>query len=194
VTGPHDEPNDATPLTPDERDGLIPSHVTLRRELNELEQQNILAADAWAFARRHNPLTEPFARNLHRRMFGEVWRWAGQYRTSNKNIGVERTEIRLRLAETINNTGYWVDHKTYSADEIAARFHHGLVSIHPFPNGNGRWSRLMADVLLARLGQRRFSWGGNDLRDASTIRRAYIDALKAADGHDMRDLIAFVRS
>jgi Fic-DOC domain mobile mystery protein B len=194
VTGLHDEPDDATPLTPDEREGLIPSHVTLRRELNELEQQNILVADTWVFARRRDPLNEAFGRGLHRRMFGNVWRWAGTYRNSNKNIGVDRELIPIRLNEAFDNVRYWVKHTTYSPDEIAARFHHALVFIHPFPNGNGRWSRSMADILAIRLGQSRFSWGSGSLRTAGETRRAYIDALKAADNHDSTLLIAFARS
>jgi Fic-DOC domain mobile mystery protein B len=185
---------DATPLTPEERDGLIPSHVTLRHELNELEQQNIIAASAWANARRHNPVSEPFGRNLHRRMFGKVWRWAGTYRGSNKNLGVDYTEIVPRLVQTHDDTRYWIGHSTYSLDEIAVRFHHGLVLVHPFPNGNGRWSRLMADVLMTQLGQPRFSWGGAVLRAEGESRRAYIEALKAADNHDFSALLAFSRS
>jgi len=157
MSGPLHQPEDTTPLTPEERDGLIPSHVTLRRELNELEQQNILEADAWAFSRRMNPVAEAFGRSLHRRMFGQVWRWAGSYRASNKNLGVDRALILPRLYEALDQTRYWVEHQTLPPDEIAARYHHGLVFIHPFPNGNGRWSRLMADTLVVRLGQRRFT-------------------------------------
>jgi Fic-DOC domain mobile mystery protein B len=188
------EPAHATPLTAEEREGLIPSHVTLRRELNELEQQNILEADIWVFARSHDPLKRAFPRSLHRRMFGKVWRWAGTYRKSNKNIGIDREHIQLRLGETIDNVQYWVEHKTYSSNEIALRFHHALVFIHPFPNGNGRWSRLMADILAVRLGQPRFTWGGNRLRAADETRRAYVEALKAADNHDFTLLIEFARS
>jgi fido (protein-threonine AMPylation protein) len=99
VTAPNDVPIHATPLTAEEREGLIPSHVTLHRELNELEQQNILEADTWVFARRHNPLRRAFLRSLHHRMFGKVWRWAGVYRSSNKNIGVDREQIQIRLDE-----------------------------------------------------------------------------------------------
>ncbi len=194
MNGHLDEPEDATPLAPDERDGLIPSHVTLRNELNELEQQNILEADAWAFSRRVDPVSESFGRGLHRRMFGKVWRWAGNYRTSNKNLGVERALIHPRLYEALDQARYWVEHKTFSPDEIAVRFHHALVVVHPFPNGNGRWSRLMADMLVVRLGQQRFSWGRSTLRAANETRRAYIAALKAADNHDFGPLLAFARS
>ena len=194
MTAPNDVPIHATPLTAEEREGLIPSHVTLHRELNELEQQNILEADTWVFARRHNPLRRAFLRSLHHRMFGNVWRWAGVYRSSNKNIGVDREQIQIRLDEALDNVRYWIEHKTFPPDEIAVRFHHELVFIHPFPNGNGRWSRLMADILAIRLGQPRFSWGSSSLRAADKTRQAYIEALKAADNHDFTALIAFARS
>ena len=194
MTAPNDVPIHATPLTAEEREGLIPSHVTLHRELNELEQQNILEADTWVFARRHNPLRRAFLRSLHHRMFGNVWRWAGVYRSSNKNIGVDREQIQIRLDEALDNVHYWIEHKTFPPDEIAVRFHHELVFIHPFPNGNGRWSRLMADILAIRLGQPRFSWGSSSLRAADKTRQAYIEALKAADNHDFTALIAFARS
>lgn len=137
------EPDDATPLSAEEREGLIPTHIALRRELNELEQENILDADIWAFQRRRDPIDEAFGRSLHRRMFGKVWSWAGDYRLSDKNIGVPRATIAPRLYELFDNIGYWGKNGTFSPDEVAARFHHGLVFIHPFPNGNGRWSRLM---------------------------------------------------
>jgi Fic-DOC domain mobile mystery protein B len=194
MTGPLDEPEDATPLTPEERDGLIPSHVTLRGELNELEQKNILEADIWALSRRMNPVSEVFGRGLHRRMFGDVWRWAGTYRASNKNLGIDRMIILPRLYEVLDQIRYWIEHETFPPDEIAIRFHHGVVFIHPFPNGNGRWSRLMADILAVRLGQRRFTWGRSYLRGADETRRAYIAALKAADGHDIGPLLTFARS
>jgi Fic-DOC domain mobile mystery protein B len=194
MTGPLDEPEDATPLTPEERDGLIPSHVTLRGELNELEQKNILEADIWALSRRMNPVSEVFGRGLHRRMFGDVWRWAGTYRASNKNLGIDRMIILPRLYEVLDRIRYWIEHETFPPDEIAIRFHHGVVFIHPFPNGNGRWSRLMADILAVRLGQRRFTWGRSSLRGADETRRAYIAALKAADGHDIGPLLTFARS
>lgn len=194
MSGPLDDAKDATPLTPEERQGLIPSHVTLHSELNELEQQNILEADTWAFLRKRYPVNQPFGRNLHRRMFRDVWRWAGTYRRSDKTIGVQWQLIQPRLYEALEQTRYWIENKTFPLDEIAVRFHHSLVFIHPFPNGNGRWSRLMADILLVKLGQKRFTWGGSALRAADETRRAYIAALKAADNHDFTLLLAFPRS
>ena len=191
MTDAHLEPNDATPLTPEEREGLKPTHVVLRSELNELEQQNILEATTWVFQRRRDPFNEAFARNLHRRMFGRVWRWAGTYRTTNKNLGVDHSQIQLQIYQSLDNARYWSDARTFSSEETAVRFHHALVSIHPFPNGNGRWSRLMADILIVRLGRKRFSWGGNRLGTDDETRRAYIQALQAADKGDFAPLLAF---
>lgn len=194
MTGLHTQPEDATPLTPEEREGLIPGHVALRAELNEIEQQNILKADRWAFQRRRIILTERFALALHRRMFGEVWRWAGQYRRSDKNIGVPSAQVQMELVAQLQDAQGWIDMQSYERDEIAVRLHHRLVLVHPFPNGNGRWSRLMADVLVTQLGGERFSWGSSDMREAGVVRQAYIDALRRADRHEIAPLLAFARS
>jgi Fic-DOC domain mobile mystery protein B len=194
MINPLDEPEHATTLTPEEREGLIPSHVTLHSELNELEQQNILEADTWASQRKRNPVGEPFGRNLHCRMFGDVWSWAGTYRKSNKNLGVDWQLILPRLYETVEQTKFWINNKTFPPDEIAVRFHHMLVSIHPFSNGNGRWSRLMADILIVKLGGKRFTWGGGSLRETNETRKSYIAAVKAADNQDFAPLLAFARS
>ncbi|MEI9886403.1 MAG: mobile mystery protein B [Rhizomicrobium sp.] len=184
----------ATPLAPAERDGLIPTHVTLRSELNELEQRNILEADRWVFGRKRKVLDEAFLRGLHRRMFKSVWRWAGAYRVSERNLGVASYRIETELHQVLADVRYWIDHATYPPDEIAVRFHHRLVFIHPFPNGNGRWSRLAADLLVVQLGGHRFTWGRAALQTAGAVRKSYIDALRAADAHDPAPLVAFARS
>ena len=191
--GAFQEPDHATPLSPEERAGLKLAHITERQQLNEVEQQNIALAVSWAGSRKHNPVREPFGRSLHKRMFDEVWTWAGDYRTGNKNLGVEHGMIVPRLYEVFEQIGYWVDHKTFPPDEIAIRFHHGLVVVHPFPNGNGRWSRLMGDVLAVRLGQPVFTWSGGALADAGELRERYIEVLQAADNHDFAPLIEFAR-
>lgn len=184
----------ATPLTPAERDGLIPAYITLRHELNEAEQEGVLATDRWVFERRRQVLDERFLLGLHKRMFGQVWRWAGQFRTTERNIGVPAYRIAVDLAQLLNDARYWIDHQTFSPDEIATRFHHRLVEIHCFPNGNGRHARLATDALLASLNQPRFSWGQRNLVSATETRRAYVSALRAADAHDLTPLLAFVRS
>ncbi len=184
----------ATPLTPVERDGLIPTHVTLRRELNELEQQNIAEANAWAFERKRNVLDETFLRGLHRRMFNHVWRWAGDYRKTERSLGVPPHRIQPDLIQAIDDARYWIEHKSYAPDELAVRFHHRAVLVHPFANGNGRWSRLAADLLVTARGGLRFSWGDANLQTAGAARQAYIDALHAADNHDLAPLVVFARS
>ena len=184
----------ATPLPPEERGGLIPAYITLRGELNEAEQRGVLAADAWAFARRRPVLDETFLRNLHKRMFGEVWRWAGQYRRTGRNLGVDAHRIPAEMAQLLDEVRYWTGNRVYPPDEIAARFHHRLVFIHCYPNGNGRHARLAADLLLARLNLPRFTWGSANLTAAGQARQAYVAALRAADGQDYSPLFAFVRS
>lgn len=188
------EDDNATPLEPEELEALIPSYITLRAELNEAEQAGILEADDWAFRRRRNILDERFLKNLHRRMFGKVWRWAGEFRLTERNIGVQAYRIAVELRHLLDDVRYWIEHETYPPDEIAMRFHHRLVAIHPFPNGNGRHARLAADLLAIGLAQTRFSWGGNNLAASGEVRRAYIDALSAADRHDIVPLLAFARS
>ena len=127
-------------------------------------------------------------------MFGNVWRWAGNFRITGKNIGIDAYRIRTDLQELINDCTYWIENDTYAPDEIAARFHHCLVCIHPYPNGNGRHARLATDLLLRTLEKERFSWGSHNLTDTGETRTQYIEALQAADRHDYGPLLAFVRS
>lgn len=193
-------PFGATPIDPDEADGLLQSHVSTRQELNELEEANIQGGHQWAFERavagrrRMDVLTEGFLYELHRRMFGSVWEWAGQVRTTDKNIGVDKFVIREEVRKLVEDARYWRDSGTYGADELAVRFHHRLVAIHPFPNGNGRHARLMADLIVQQAGERPFSWGGMSLVETSALRKAYIDALRAADQGVLKRLLEFARS
>jgi len=185
----------ATPLTPEEMRDLIPAHIAYRSELNEAEQENIARAQEWALGpRRRDLLSEKFVKNLHRRMFGDVWRWAGKFRTSQRNIGIEYWLIPTELRQLLDDAKAWIEFKTYPCDEIAVRLHHRLVLIHPFPNGNGRHARLMADLVIMRLGGERFSWGRGSLRDPGAVRQRYIAALRAADNHGLAPLLAFARA
>jgi Fic-DOC domain mobile mystery protein B len=189
------QPDDATPLDAEEREGLAQTWITTRADLNEAEQANIDDAVAWTGRRRDTEiLTEGFVFELHKRMFGDVWSWAGSTRKTGKNIGVDPRQIHIQLGGLLRDAQYWVEHRSFSADEIAVRLHHGLVAIHPFPNGNGRHARLMADLLIAQLGGEPFSWGGGILRDIGTLRAEYIGALRAADNHDFTPLLVFARS
>jgi len=189
----------ATPLDPDELASLIPGHLGTQAELNEWEQLNIGEGDKWARRQRKDILSEDFLRQLHRRMFGETWKWAGQFRRSDKNIGVDWRHIGVELKNLLDDVRYQIEHGTYPADEIAVSFQHRLVAILAFPTGNGGHARMMTDLLAERLGQPRFTWGCRrladaNLTDATPIRRDYIAALQAADAHDIAPLLAFARS
>jgi Fic-DOC domain mobile mystery protein B len=189
------EPEGATPLDPDDAEGLLPGHISTRAELNAWEQANIAKAFDW-LARRHGAslLNLAFVRELHRRMFDETWTWAGEFRTKETNIGEPPHDIAPALENLLKDVAYWVEHATYPPDEIAARFHHRVVLIHPFPNGNGRHGRLMADALLAQLGAPPFTWGAGDLDRESDVRAQYLTAMRQADAGDYAPLFAFVRS
>jgi Fic-DOC domain mobile mystery protein B len=186
-----------TPLSPEEQADLIPNLAT-KEELNEFERANILVAYDWALAprnlRRQDPLTEPYLRDLHRRMFDQTWKWAGLYRTTEKNIGIPHYQIRDALGALLGDVRYWLEHRTFPPDETAIRFHHRLVSIHPFANGNGRHARLIADVLARTQDKPVFTWGGADIVPQGDFRRRYIDALQAADKNDIEPLLVFARS
>ncbi len=189
------QPDDAaTPLTADETQGLRPSWISTRGELNDAEQANILVAQRWAFARRREVLEEKLLITLHHRMFRDVWDWAGTFRRTERNIGITPSHIGVALRDLIQDTRYWVEHATFPSDEIAARFHHRLVLIHPFPNGNGRHGRMAADLLARQLGRPLFRWGAGDLIGTGEIRKRYVAALRAADNHDIGPLLEFVRS
>ena len=187
----------ATPLDPDEAAGLVPSHITTQADLNAWEQANILQAVRWvARQKKRDLLTEGFVRDLHRRMFDQTWKWAGTFRQSNKNIGVDWTQVAVKLRNLLDNTRFQIDHKVFEPDELVVRFHHQLVWVHAFPNGNGRHARLMADVLAQQLGRPRMTWGGADVELVSmgTVRDRYLKTLREADQGQWSGLIAFARS
>jgi Fic-DOC domain mobile mystery protein B len=188
-----DEAN--TPLTPSERDDLIPTYITTRAELNAAEQENIAEADLWAFARRRADIVDHYILlALHRLMFRRVWRWAGRIRNSERNIGVAPHLIEPGIRQLTGDVRYWIEHTIFPLDEIAVRFHHRLVETHPFPNGNGRHGRLAADLLIHQMGGMRFTWGRENLVRVDQTRETYVHALKAADGHDIGPLLTFARS
>jgi Fic-DOC domain mobile mystery protein B len=185
----------STPLRDEERRELIPDYITSRAELNEAEQAGISEAARWAFSRKRDVTREDFLLDLHKRMFKTVWKWAGAYRATERNIGVKPHMIAQDLKVLLDDVKVWIEHKVYPPDEIAVRFHHRLVLIHPFPNGNGRWSRLAADLLIVQLAGERFTWGGQgDIASTPDLRKRYVEALKTADGHDITALLEFARS
>lgn len=189
-----------TPLDPDEKDGLLIPTVTNRAELDEVEQSNIEEAIRWTIERRkrfsvNEVLTEQFVMELHKRMYGGVWQWAGCFRRTNKNIGVDKYQIGIELRALLDDCRFWIVNKTFSEDRIAIRFKHRIVSIHCFPNGNGRHSRLIADIITEKLfGNPVFTWGSRCLIRSSAFRSTYLLALRLADNGQIEPLIEFSRS
>jgi Fic-DOC domain mobile mystery protein B len=187
-----------TPLDEDEKEGLLIQTIATREELDEFEQLNIEEALQWVITKSFNAetvLTEKFICNLHKRMYGSVWSWAGKFRKTNKNLGVDKWQIPLTIKTLCDDSLFWMKNNTYFPDEIAIRFKHRLVSIHCFPNGNGRHSRLMADIIVNNIYQLPvFSWGTNDIMHQYDSRSSYLMAVKEADNQRFQPLIEFARS
>ena len=189
-------PEGATPIDANEIEGLLPTHITTRAELDRWEQDNINEALAWLEKKKPKDiLNESFMKLLHKKMFCNVWKWAGKFRQSEKTIGIKWYMISVELKKLCDDVSYWIEHKTFAEDEIAARFHHRLVAIHLFPNGNGRHARLITDILLENvLNKPAFSWGKANLAKSGDDRKRYIESLIAADRSDYDKLLEFVRS
>lgn len=187
-----------TPIDEDEKEGLLIETISTKGELDEFEQQNIEEAMQWVLGRKFKAkdvFTEKFICNLHKRMYSNVWAWAGEFRKTDKNIGVDKYKIPIELKALCDDALYWIEHKTYSPDKIAVRFKHRIVSIHCFPNGNGRHSRLMGDIIIEKLfGSEPFSWGAHNLSKDGDTRTTYLQAVKAADNEDFAPLLDFARS
>ena len=187
----------ATPLNSNEMEGLKYPHIETRGELDQLEQQNIQEGYNWLKRQRKfkDFISEEFVIELHKQLFGSVWSWAGSFRNSDKNIGIDHLYIGVELRNLLEDARYWIEHGTYDNEEFAARFHHRLVKIHPFPNGNGRHARIMTDVILEKvLGISPVNWGASTLDKDGEHRQRYIQALRAADNNDYQSLIEFVSS
>lgn len=190
--------NGQTPLDEEEKEGLLIPTIATRGELDEFEQQNIEQAVQWTLGRSFKPeliFTEEFVRMVHKRMYGDIWAWAGEFRKTNKNLGVDKWQIPTELKSLLDDAKFWHENNTYPPDELAIRFKHRIVSIHCFPNGNGRHSRLMADIIIEKIHKRPvFSWGATKLSNESDVRVMYLKAVKAADKSDYNLLLAFARS
>jgi Fic-DOC domain mobile mystery protein B len=189
----------ATPVDADEAADLIPTGIETVDQLNAFEQTNIVSATEWALRsrRRHSPgtvLSEGFLFDLHRRMFTETWRWAGVPRRTDKNIGVHWPTIRVALRERVKDAQLWLAESNFPLDEVAVRLHHGIVLVHPFPNGNGRWSRLVADTVMHAHQHAPFNWGAKNLTSAGEARAAYLAALRAADHGDFAPILKFAHA
>jgi len=187
-----------TPLDEDEKEGLLIKTISTHGELDEFEQANIQQALEWSIRNKffkEEILTEEFILLLHKKMFNEVWYWAGRIRKTNKNIGVDKYQIPVELRSLIEDCKYWIENQVFEPDEIAIRFSHRIVQIHVFPNGNGRHSRLIADIIISKLFNKPvFTWGRNDLSKKGNFRKKYLDAIYQADRGIIQPLIEFSRS
>jgi Fic-DOC domain mobile mystery protein B len=187
-----------TPLDEEETNGLLIPTITTRGELDEFEQKNIEQAIKWTLMwkfKMNEMLTEDFVKLVHKKMYGQVWAWAGEFRTTNKNIGVDRFQISTELKKLLDDCKYWINNATFSPDETALRFKHRIVQIHCFSNGNGRHSRLMGDLIIEKIyGKPVFSWGANsDIAADNSTRQEYLSAVRAADAHNILPLLEFGR-
>ena len=183
-----------TPLDQEEKEGLKINSITTQVELDEFEQLNIEKAVEWTIHKKII-LTEKFVKDLHKKMYGDVWKWAGEFRMTEKNIGIQWTQIGIELKNLLDDTRYWIENKTFLPEEIAIKFKHRLVSIHCFPNGNGRHSRMMADIIMESIFQNKiFSWHQSNMVKANETRNEYIKALREADNGDCATLIEFAKN
>jgi Fic-DOC domain mobile mystery protein B len=187
-----------TPLDKVELEGLLISSITTKKELDEFEQQNIEEAIQWLMSRSFKAeriFTEEFVLDLHKRMFSQVWKWAGKFRTTQKNLGSDYWQVPVDLRMLFDDSMLWHSNQTFEPDELAIRFKHRIVSIHCFSNGNGRHSRLMADVIIEKIyGREVFSWGAGNLSDNNQGREQYLRSVKLADKEELKPLIDFARS
>lgn len=186
-----------TPLDEDEKEGLLIPTITTRGDLDEFEQLGVEKANEWLLRKKLSIgkiLSEKFVRDLHKKMFSDIWSWAGEFRKTEKNIGVDPFTITIELRNLLDDCKYWIDKKVFEEDEIAVRLSHRMVWIHPFANGNGRHSRLMADVLVNKgFGKPYFTWGSINLTKEGEARDKYLTALRKADEQDYKPLIEFAR-
>jgi Fic-DOC domain mobile mystery protein B len=193
-----DQIDGQTPLDEDEREGLLIKSISTQRELDEFEQQHIENAMLWLSSKKlsgEEILSEKFIKELHRRMYAGIWKWAGEFRKTDKNIGTDKQQVSIALKQLLDDCLYWIKDNSFPGEEIAIRLKHRIVQIHCFANGNGRHSRLLADVMMEKVfNLPSFSWGAANLIKQSDPRIAYIKALKKADAGDYNDLLSFAKS
>jgi Fic-DOC domain mobile mystery protein B len=183
-----------TAISDEDRQGLIPTYIATRGDLNDAEQRNIVDALIGRQPKVNQLLDDTYLRNLHLAMFARVWTWAGSYRQRETNIGIDPAQILVAVRQLVGDAGAWVERGTYQTDELGVRFHHRLVAIHPFRNGNGRHGRIAADLLVEALGATRFSWGARLPVETTELRDRYVRALRRADNNDFVDLLDFARA
>jgi Fic-DOC domain mobile mystery protein B len=188
----------ATPLQPEDLEGLIPRNLISKQQLDELEAENILQAEVWSALQIWSPeklLSSSIIRRCHKELFGKTWRWAGTYRKRETSIGVAPEQISVLTEQLIGNTLYQINESSEETKVVLARFHHQLVSIHLFPNGNGRHARFVCNILASALNQELPTWGAKTLIAGPSSRQKYLSALRKADATgDLELLVKFMWS
>lgn len=179
-----------TSLTVQDLQGLKLPFVKTRAQLSAVEGPNIVSGKQATLTSRKsrvpNMLSVEYLRELHSRMFNDVWDWAAQIPSTElqnefaASVPGIRPQLSILYADAIE---YWLNDKRMTPEEFAVRVHHRVVKIHPFRNGNGRHSRLLADLLLSEnFGLETFTWGGSAQLGAGDLyRQPYLEGLKAAD-------------
>lgn len=193
-----DDPQGATPLSPDDLLGLKLPHVQTRAQLNEIEAANILQGQNWVSSLKVLTLDDIFSRDfviaLHKNLFGDIWQWAGTFRLRELNIGVEPKNIPIDLHNFLEDAKCWLEFKHFSDLELSARIQHKLVQIHPFVNGNGRHARIFTDIVrVFLLNKKPLRWAKAKLEDMTTERAAYIAGLRKADGGDFSEMVDYLK-
>ena len=191
LTGPKEEGE--TPL--DDLSGALVD-IKTRQELDELEHKNNNKAYAKYLlmnpSKKALPMTYQSLCEIHKDMFGEVWSWAGEKRTSEKNLGVSPVKIGSEIHRFLHELHQW-EKEGAPPSEIAAKMHHRLVAVHPFENGNGRWARLVTNLYLHKNGQPLIQWPTDPDFVEKVFRPQYLAALKSADKGDYKPLLKLHR-
>lgn len=179
-----------TPI--DDVSGLRDRSIRTQAQLNEAEAENIRKAVMRYLAARPSRRLARFdvawCRRLHAEMFGDVWSWAGAFRTRELNIGVPTHAIEAELHTLMEDLRAWERHGVRMLEQ-GARLHHRAVHVHPFLNGNGRWARMLANIWLKLNDEPIVEWQERIIGTESAARGEYLRAVKAADRGDYRELI-----
>lgn len=185
----------STPLDPDQIRGIKFSHLVNMGELDEVEDLNIQKGLEWLNRQKGDDyLSMEFLCKLHEKLFGDVWKWAGTFRKVEVNLSkIKYYDVGPQLKMFFEDAKLWIEGGRMSWDEISAEMHHRLIAIHPFPNGNGRTTRIYTEYVQKRNKQAVTSWKASLNHDPKERRRVYIKSLQQADKGDFRPLIEFMQ-
>ena len=191
-----------TPIPGDELAALVPHVIdTLaapitRADIYDLESavlqdvtETQLAAALDGSLTLDDLLNDYFLRDLHTQLYGDIWMWAGRWRQYEVNIGVAPEHIAVELRSAMGNIGYrWERAADWTPRELGVAVHAEAVRVHPFTDGNGRTTRLLADLVFIAAqdpAELQYDW--------NIDKRGYIEHLREFDRHrNVADLAAFI--